>query len=388
MKLAKLSLAAIVVAGLATSSFAADTLEGAFKEGKVSGALKAYWIDTNNDGATVDSDGKAVGGLLKYTTGTLNGFAAGFEFQTSHTLGGEDTNPAANDASVAIQKSLLSEAYITYTMKDTTAKIGRMHLGTPLVSDSGSRMIRDYFTGGILVNTSLPNTTLVAGMVTEHTSRAGAITKPDKPIFTVYGTTKQAGFEITGQVAFNDSVAAGVEDGTKDYYLEVAYGFGQAMPVTLAAQYIGFDTDVLNQRDSSSFGLKAEVAVGGFGLGAYYTTTDDDNIVRGGWGQGNDPSYNSIQILSGNGAGVDAYRGKVSYDFSKAGVAGLTAFTTYGVYKDIINNIDDATELDFDIAYEFGGALKGLSAEIQYAIVEQDNAEDSNNLRFMANYKF
>ena len=35
MKLAKLSLAAIVVAGLTTSSFAADTLADAFKEGKV-----------------------------------------------------------------------------------------------------------------------------------------------------------------------------------------------------------------------------------------------------------------------------------------------------------------------------------------------------------------
>ena len=41
MKLAKLSLAAMVVAGLASSSFAADTLADAFKSGTVTGELKA-----------------------------------------------------------------------------------------------------------------------------------------------------------------------------------------------------------------------------------------------------------------------------------------------------------------------------------------------------------
>ena len=41
MKLAKLSLVAMVVAGLASGSFAADTLADAFKNGKVSGELRA-----------------------------------------------------------------------------------------------------------------------------------------------------------------------------------------------------------------------------------------------------------------------------------------------------------------------------------------------------------
>ena len=45
MKLAKLSLAAMVVAGLASSSFAADTLADAFKNGKVSGELRAWYFD-------------------------------------------------------------------------------------------------------------------------------------------------------------------------------------------------------------------------------------------------------------------------------------------------------------------------------------------------------
>ena len=51
MKLAKLSLVAMVVAGLASSSFAADTLADAFKNGKVNGELKAWYFDKDN-GAT------------------------------------------------------------------------------------------------------------------------------------------------------------------------------------------------------------------------------------------------------------------------------------------------------------------------------------------------
>lgn len=41
MKFSKLSLAAILVAGFASSSFAADNLADMFKNGKVKGELKA-----------------------------------------------------------------------------------------------------------------------------------------------------------------------------------------------------------------------------------------------------------------------------------------------------------------------------------------------------------
>ena len=63
MKLAKLSLAAIVVAGLASSSFAADTLADAFKNGKVNGELKAYYFTTDN-GSTTDADIFSTGVML------------------------------------------------------------------------------------------------------------------------------------------------------------------------------------------------------------------------------------------------------------------------------------------------------------------------------------
>ena len=53
MKLAKLSLAAMVVAGLASSSFAeSTTLEDAFKNGKVNGELRAWYFNRDTGTAT------------------------------------------------------------------------------------------------------------------------------------------------------------------------------------------------------------------------------------------------------------------------------------------------------------------------------------------------
>ena len=52
MKLAKLSLVAMVVAGLASSSFAeSSTLADAFKNGKVTGELRAWYFDRDTGNA-------------------------------------------------------------------------------------------------------------------------------------------------------------------------------------------------------------------------------------------------------------------------------------------------------------------------------------------------
>ena len=50
MRFVKLSLAAVLVAGMTSSSFAADTLADAFKNGKVNGTLKAWYWDRTEIG--------------------------------------------------------------------------------------------------------------------------------------------------------------------------------------------------------------------------------------------------------------------------------------------------------------------------------------------------
>lgn len=388
MKIAKLSLVAIMFAGLSASAFGSDTLADAFKNGKVNGKIKSYFIDTAYDGVSVDKDAFAVGGILKYTTGNFKGFSVGLGFQTSHTLGldhdaGDSTK---DDTTVSIQETMLSEAYLDYKINKTTIRVGRSFIKTPLVANSGSRLLKDYFTSGLVMDKSFANTTIIAGAITHWTSRNNVETNYDKPIYMVYGKTEIAGFGFTAQAVFNDSKASGTEDGTKDYYLETTYTIPMETPLTIGAQYIGYEADAA--ADSYMYGVKAELKIAELGLGAYYNSTDDDNKVRGGWGTAKDPSYNDLYTINGTLAGTDSYQGKVTYDFDKMGMKGLKAMVRYAQYNDYGAEGIDANSLDMDVAYKFAGSLKGLSTQVIYAMTEIDNKDDFNHLRVKLNYKF
>lgn len=386
MKLAKLSLVAVTVAGLSASAFGADTLADAFKDGKVNGMLKSYYISHPFDDATkADKDGFAVGGILKYTTGDFKGFKAGIGFQTSHTLGFDSSIAAENDTTVSIQETMLSEAYLDYKLNKTTARVGRTFIKTPLVSNSNSRMIKDYFTGLVVTDNSFTNTTIMAAAITDWTTRNNVTAHLDNPVYTVYGKTKVAGFGLEAQVIISDSKVAGTEDSTKDYYIEATYAIPMDTPITIGAQYMAYDTETY---DSSMYGAKIETKVADFKLGAYYNSTDDEGEVMGGYGTGKDPSYNDLYTIDGRKANTDSYQGMVSYDFANAGVKGLKAMTRYAVYNDYGVVGTDANSLDMDVSYAFSGSLKGLSTQVIYAMTDIDGNKGFDELRVKLNYKF
>ena len=144
--------------------------------------------------------GFALGGELGYVTGKLYGFGAGFTFQTSHNLGIDDNNPLEVDSSVATSKSDLSEAYLSYTYGKTMLKIGRQYIDTPLISTSTSRMYNDIMEGATITNTSLPDTTLIAGVITQYQYRFGDMENYDKNVYTLYALNKSVkGLDVTLQ---------------------------------------------------------------------------------------------------------------------------------------------------------------------------------------------
>jgi len=378
MKLAKLSLAAMVVAGLTTSSFAADTLADAFAKGKVSGTLEAQYISEDYAGAALDPDQFAVGGELKFITDSFYGFFACFTFQTSHTLGMDSSVAGENVVSINLQDTMLSEAYLTYTMKNTMVKVGRMYLATPLVASSGSRIMMDYFTGGIVVNTDLPQTTLIAGVVTKWTHRNSVVTTPEDPIYTLYAQNKSiAGLTATAQYV----TLADVRD---DYYAEVAYKLPMAFPLTVGAQYVGTSYDTAGTADGKLYGLMVGTAVAGVTLEAFYNNSTGDSAVSGGWGLGNDPSYNDMWLVNGLGANTESYSFKAGYTFSPE----LSVYAQYGFFSPDVANTDFES-LDLDVMYK-PGFLKGMSFNAKYSTVDYDTAGTSieSHLYFFAKYAF
>ena len=180
MQIAKLSLVAAMVLGFSGSVYAADTLADAFKNGKVNGELKAYYFDRDfNVAPDVFAASKGhtdiftMGVTLNYVTDSFNGFRVGTTVQSSYS-------PFADKEAKALQRSggfgydmygsgaVLSEAYVAYKINNTELKVGRQFIRTPLVNITPARMITSSYEGATLVNTDLPQTTLMGGVVTKY----------------------------------------------------------------------------------------------------------------------------------------------------------------------------------------------------------------------------
>ena len=382
MKLAKLSLAAIVVAGLATSSFAADTLADAFKNGKVNGAVQAYYWTRDN--GTNDADIFTSGLDLSYETGKFYGFAFKATFQGTSSPFADTDGKAMFAGDEYGSGAQLSEAYISYTMKNTTALVGRMYLDTPLVASSGSRVTKQAFEGIAVINTDVPNTTLIAGYVQKFQPRTdgmGGIGEFDKigddGAYTLAAINKSiAGLTLT-------AAYADVIDVVQVMYAEAAYeGKASGFTYGLAAQYYNADVDGAAGYESDLFGIKATLGVSDFTFTAAYTKAGDEGYVVSGLGGGADLAYTGSPLNSDSYvADTEAYKIGASYAIMKNASIGLS-YTVNDIDATSTKNTFTAVEAE----YAFEGALKGLSAALTY----EDQGEDANGneMRLNLNYKF
>lgn len=451
MKLVKLSVAAFMVAGLASSLFAADTLADAFKNGKVTGELKAWYFDRDTDDknngtlAKGDADIFSTGIMLSYVTDTLYGLSLGTTFQGNYApfANSDAKNLYATD--MYGSGAVLSEAYVTYTLGKTTAKVGRQFIASPLVNSSGSRMIKEAFQAAVLINTDIPNTTLVAGYSDKFQGRTsdydrsvdGSDSKmpsfKKEAVFYGAGTSRGSlgspagasnvfGFDgaytaavinksitnvtLTGQYLFVNDVEGTNGGDANVFYAEGNYVMPlSAMKLLLDATYRGSRT---SNSTFDSFHAEGDMYQGRVGFSelagfkasfAYSTVSDDQSVLLG---AGNGPTTYTAPLIRGaeatSGAGTDAYKVEVGYDFSKVGVAGLKALAQYvkidqdKVTTVVLNGVAADTESTYfegQISYDLP-TIKGLTLSLEYedGKVETASTKNTSDMRFRANYKF
>lgn len=404
MKLAKLSLAAITVAGLTANAFSEDTLADAIKNSQFNGVLRQVYREKNKDGV-LDKDGFSIGARFEVKTAKFMGFSANVGFQTSTTP--DMISDKNNDMAFSQDATNMHIANLSYAYADTEVTVGRFFIKTPLLKNRDSRILKDYDDGMYITNTSIPNTKIIAGVVTGYQwidQNVDQI-KFDKPLYTVYANTSLGALNLIAQFTSNDSVNEGYEDSSKDYYAEAKYKIKGDFPITLGAQYIKWEADsgfyksfknTYGIKDwdaenaSNMYGLMAKVGLpAGFALGVHYTKiADKDGQVKGGWGESLDPSYNSMVITDGNINGFESTRGTLYYEGY-----GFEA-EAYYVQHDrhstsASNDAKDINEMGLIATYKFKGALKGLSFEGQMAKSKEDvsNAEKTQ-YRWYTEYKF
>lgn len=452
MKLVKISLAAVLVAGLSTSSFAADTLADAFKNGKVSGELRAWYfdkdtekLDSSSSPTKVMKDADKTGdilntvAILSYVTDTFYGFNLGATFQASAAPFVDAEGKTAYASDMYGSGAVLSEAYLGYTIGKTNAKIGRQYISTPLVSGSGSRIVKESFEGATIVNTDIPATTLLAGFVDKFQTRTSYQTKGDvggdapsfekRAIFNGVSASDTYQFDdaytiavinksipnltLKGQFAtVSDVVASNTKD-VNLYYADADYilpmnGFKLGFYVNHRGSKTDLRNDATNPNNtlyydgSQTAGRISISELAGFGLAFTAATNSKDDAVIAGMGNGAASSTATLVKASSPSlrANTDSYRVDFTYDFSKVGVTGLKGILQYAeANQDRVKQATtsaDYTSYAAGISYDVP-ALKGLSLELQYEQQEIETIRYSNNtkftadldeLRFKANYKF
>jgi len=431
MKLAKLSLAAIVVAGLASSSFAADTLADAFKNGKVTGELKAYYFskdreaDVTNGTTAGRNDIFTAGVMLNYKTDTLYGFGLNLTAQGSSSpfadAGAKGNTPETADFAGDMYGSgaVLSEAYLSYSLGKTTAMVGRMFLDTPLVSGSGSRVIKEAFEGVAVINTDLPNTTLIAGYVQKFQSRTngdgnvGEFTKNfstnsgpnvdlDNGGYTFAVINKSiTGLTLTAAYAYADAYLKTsatdtpantvlVDGGVNIGYVEALYeGKVGEIGYTLGAQdyYNKIDSSKTSDDSINVYAVKAGLSFKGINGTVAFSQVSDDNVAAGavlsGLGNGADLLYTDPVIaMNGYYRDTKSYLIDLNYDVTAAANIGaryVLAEMGTGINADVSSTAVYGT-------YKFDAALKGFSLGAQYE--KQDKDGNGDDVWVKANYKF
>ena len=403
MKLAKLSLAAIVVAGLTTSSFAADTLADAFKNGKVSGQLKSSYFSKDNGTTTEGIINTGI--TLGYVTDAFMGFKMGATLQSSHApfadgaIGTANTEKDMFKGDLYGSGAVLSEAYLEYNVGNTMARVGRQFVAkTPLVTSSGSRFIRTAIEGAVIINKDLPDTTLWAAYVDKYQNRtddAGNIAK----FLGNYSESKNLGENgAYSMMVLNKSIPGvtltaqygDMVDHFNIYYLEAAYA-GKASNFTygLAAQYSGTNYDPLSSKntgisnDTSYYGVKASLGVGDFNGYIAYSKVDDDGDAQDSI-IATDPIFTANEISSNTYKATEkAYAIDANYKINANAKLGAR-YTSYSY---------DTIEVDVDIMcyygeYNFDGALKGFGLEAYFETLDKATGADTKELRFKAIYKF
>ena len=327
MKLAKMSLAAALLMG--ASAFAIENT-------KVSGDAKLYY--TTNDAEQADGDSGSLfekdnsnadaAFNLGVTTDLAKGLSAGAKLSIVSTLGLENnlvsgtfgnshgvTGNASDFGAQADDAYWMSEAWVAASMANTTAKLGRMELDTPLVFSETWSVETNTFESAVLINTDIPDTTIVAAFV----GRSNDATRD-----TAVGTLNDAGLTQGGVVAqngkFNTFGLSGLNAvvGT-NYRDNGAYAFAVVnnsyKPLTVQAWYY----DVLTT--ANAYWLQADYSLDSLGLtvGAQYTagSLDDDNGVAAG-----DVDLNAYALKVGyamDALSVSAAYSQIGEDFGWGG---------------------------------------------------------------------
>jgi len=363
--------------------------------------LRSFYFNRDKSNG-VRNEAWALGGSVLFKSGYVaDRFAIGAVAYTSQPLyaphgdGGTGILQADQDG-----YSVLGQLYLEAKLADhLVVDIGRKGYNTPYLNMHDVRMTPNTFEGVSVLGSSDP------GSATQWRYGAGFISKiKDWTSQNFEWMSRAAGASVDRGVAV---AGANVKRqdfslGAVEYYSNdiINIGYGEAtwrLPIApghalqLAGQYSdqrSTGSDLLKGYAFSTHqtGVRAELEAGAALLALAYTNTANGADMQSPWS--GYPGYTSAQVQNFNQAGESAIMLRAGYDFSRHGLAGLSAYVL-GVHG---SGAASGSEDEGDLNLQWtppSGPMRGTAFRLRYAHVDRHGGNpDTNDLRLIFNYDF
>ena len=371
---------------------------------------RTYYLNAGNFSGP-RNEALAIGGSLSYESGwLLDRVSVGSVLYTSQPL----YAPEDRDGTLLLEPgqqgyTVLGQLYARVkVLDDAFLNLYRYHYDTPYLSRHDDRMTPNTFQGYTLIGSvgskdDGPSLQYGGGFIQKIKGR-----NDDDFIW----MSRAAGASVNRGVGVLGALFAyqGLTIGGIDYYspdiINIAYGevtyaraLGGGFGVLLAAQFtdqrsVGDNLLMGFPFSTNQLGLKAATSYAGAVLTFAYTRDTEGADLQTPWS--GTPGYTSVMVENFKSAGEQAFLVKGSYDFSKLGLAGLRAYTTYVHGWDKVSPstkkpTPNVNEIDFDIQWRPEmGALRGLWLRFRYGHVVQHQGTRSvtDQFRIIINYDF
>ncbi len=380
-----------------------------FRDTKLNINLRTFYFYRDKYDSS-KSEAWALGGSISYQSGYfLDHLAVGSTFYTSQPL----YAPADRDGTTLLKSG--QDGYSTFgqlfaeikLVDDVFINVYRKEYNTPYINKNDNRMTPNTFEAYTLLGTyggkdGAPSLRYGIGYFTKMKPRneegfdwmsraAGA--KVDRGVFAAGANYKQKDLSF-GAVNYycNDVINIFYAEGK--YSRSVTDRIG----LMIAAQYTDQRSAGSNLLTGSSFfsnqvGIKGEADLDkALLLTLAYTTDASGDNLRNPWSSY--PGYTSVQVQDFNRAGEEAFMIRLSYDFTRIGLEGLTASALWVHGWNRVDPVTDKSvknedEYDVDIQWRAkDGLLKGLWPRFRYGRVEQrGSSQYIEDLRMIVNYE-
>jgi len=350
-------------------------------------------VEAGNGDLFEQANNAAAAGIqLGATTKSLMGpIGAGVELTGLSSVGLEQdvVSKLMQSATGDLTGAAITQAYLTAGLGNTSIKVGRQQLPkslSPFAFSEGWNVFKNTFEAALVVNSDLPDTTLVYAYVTRSNSSKGPLSdfaKINANGDMVHMITAQnksiSGLTLTGSYYLAPDFTPA--DDLSVVWGDAKFAMGGYSVALQGGSVLAEDALGAGSKDTTAFGAKVGASFGMFDTSVSYSTVDDGSVPIHNLGTGvKTPLYTQMILNQGR---IKSDNDTVVLRASAKALGGKF-MAAYDITTDNSAAENDSTELD--VVYKTNVGNVTLLAG--YVLVTQDKAEDTNVVRVWGRYNF